>query len=348
MSFEDRPSVPALSLLDLALIGPGQSSADALDSLLDHARRADELGLRRFWIAEHHNAPALLGAAPPVLVGAVAAATSRIRVGAGGMLLPHHLPLVLAEVFGTLGALHPGRIDLGLGRSLGADRTAAAALGGRVPSGEEFLTSVRELLLRQRGRPAGDAAPPGATDSPLAIAVPGDDRPPVPVWVLGSSLDSARRAGQLGLPYAYAHHLTGTGAGPALTAYRRCFTPSAQLSEPRAIVSVTTVCGVDDEHAELLALPSHVGVGPGGRSLPAVADVLARGVSPEKWAEVRSVASGQAVGGPERVASRLEQLWRDTGADELLLAGIIADPDDRLASLERVVAAVGGTPSPTR
>lgn len=344
MSIEDHPSVPALSLLDLAQVGPGQSSADALDSLRDHARRADELGLRRFWIAEHHNAPALLGAAPPVLVGAVAAATSRIRVGAGGMLLPHHLPLVLAEVFGTLGALHPGRIDLGLGRSLGADRTAAAALGGRVPSGEEFLASVRELLLRQRGRPA-DAAAPGCAGSPAPIAVPGDDRPPVPVWVLGSSLDSARRAGQLGLPYAYAHHLTGTGAGPALTAYRRCFTPSAQLAEPRAIVSVTAVCGVDDEHAELLALPAHVGAGAGGRSLPAVADVLARGVSPEKWAEVRSVASGQAVGGPERVASRLEQLWRESGADELLLAGIIADPRDRLASLERVVAAVGGTPA---
>lgn len=331
MSADDHRLVPVLSVLDLAPAGPGQSSTEAVASLLDHARRADELGLRRFWIGEHHNSPTLLSASPPVLIGAVAAATARIRVGAGGMLQPHHVPLMLAETFGTLEALHPGRIDLGIGRALGAD-PATAHLLSDAASRAQFVDAVRELMLRQRGLP--DRAG-------TAIAVPGDDRPPPPLWVLGSSAGSARRAAELGLPYAYAHHLSGTGAAEALADYRSRFVPSAQLAQPYAIVSITAVCGVDDEHAQLLALPVHLGDVRGTRSLASPSDVGQLGLTPDQRAALGRLDAAQAVGGPERVAERLEQLYAETRADELMLAGVIADPADRTASLERVVNALG-------
>jgi luciferase family oxidoreductase group 1 len=208
-------------VLDLAMVSGGATSAEALADATAVARRADELGYHRFWVAEHHNMPGIASSSPPVLLAHLAAASSTIRVGSGGVMLPNHAPLVVAEQFGTLDALHPGRIDLGIGRAPGTDpRTARALRRGTDPLGaDDFPEQLGELLSYFRG------------EGPV-VAVPAQGQHPA-VWLLGSSGYSAQVAGLLGLPFAFAHHFSSQNTMPALELYRRTFRPSDVLDEPR-------------------------------------------------------------------------------------------------------------------
>lgn len=238
-----------LSLLDLAPVGRGTAQADAVTAVREVASWADGVGLNRFWVAEHHGAANIASSAPAVLFAAVGAATERIRIGSGGVMLPNHPPLVVAESFGTLAALYPDRVDLGIGRAPGTNPQTAQAL--RRSPDERFGQDLTELLSFVRGRFTGGH--PYET----IRAVP---RPPVPpqTWLLGSSTTSARLAGELGLRYAFAHHFFGApGAADALVAYREAFRPAeGGPSNPHAVVTAHVVCGENDEHARYLATPA--------------------------------------------------------------------------------------------
>jgi luciferase family oxidoreductase group 1 len=327
------PSV-ALSILDLAPVGEGSTAQDAVHATVELAKHVDGLGFTRFWLAEHHSMPGIASSAPAVLIGAVAAATERIRVGSGGVMLPNHAPLVIAEQFGTLAALHPGRIDLGLGRAPGTDRQTAAALrrSAEQLDPDDFPQQLGELACFLAGEfPAGHPY--------RAIhAVPQAD--PVPIWLLGSSLYSAELAGVLGLPFAFAHHFSGTHTLPALDRYRSVFRPSAALEEPYAIVTVQAVCAGDDATAERIALPAALSFlrlrqGRPGR-LPTPEQAAAHPWSPEERAFVAQRREGQAIGGPDRVHEALAKLLAATAADELMLSSLVHSPADRLRSTDLI------------
>ena len=232
-------SVP-LSVLDLAPVPDGGNAGDALRATIDLARHAERLGFRRFWVAEHHNMPGIASSAPPVLIGHIADATTTLRVGSGGVMLPNHASLVVAEQFGMLEALHPGRIDLGIGRAPGTDQVTAAALR-RSPealSADDFPDQLMDLLGYFTGRwPEGH---------PFAqiTAVPGRGHQPA-MWLLGSSGYSAQVAGLLGLPFAFAHHFSPANTLPALALYRQHFRPSEALDRPYAMVATAVVCAHD-------------------------------------------------------------------------------------------------------
>ncbi|HEV2785230.1 MAG TPA: LLM class flavin-dependent oxidoreductase, partial [Solirubrobacteraceae bacterium] len=232
-----------LSVLDLAPVGAGQGAADALAGTTELARRADELGFRRFWVAEHHNIPSVASTAPETLIAHIAANTRRIRVGSGGVMLPNHAPLAVAERFGMLEALHPGRIDLGLGRAPGTDLRTALALRSTSP---ELFEEQFEQLRGHLGSGHGGMR-----------AVAGEH--PLPeLWMLGSTDGGARIAAALGLPFVFAHHFNPHLAEPVLDLYRGLFRPSDLLDAPRTIVAAGIVVGDDDEHAARLALPGGV------------------------------------------------------------------------------------------
>ena len=337
-------SVP-LSVLDLAPVGTGSSHAAALRDTVDLARHAERLGFTRYWLAEHHSMPGIASSATAVLVGAVAAATTRIRVGSGGVMLPNHAPLVVAEQFGTLEALHPGRIDLGIGRAPGTDPGTARALR-RSPdalSADDFPQQLGELLGFFRG--SFDGAHPYSR----ITAVPGlGDEPPL--WLLGSSGYSAQVAGMLGLPFAFAHHFSSAATLPALELYRSRFEPSAVLDRPYAMVGVQVIAADDDESAHALAAPSALAFlqlrqgRPGLLPSPAEAAAhrwtdLERATAAERWRD-------QAVGGPDRVRDRLAELLEATDADELIVTSMLHDHADRLRSLG-IVRDLFGDPLPT-
>jgi luciferase family oxidoreductase group 1 len=227
--------MPALSVLDLAPIPAGGDAALALRNTLDLARHAERLGYRRYWLAEHHNMPGVASAATAVVIAHVAAGTRSIRVGAGGIMLPNHPPLVVAEQFGTLAALHPGRIDLGLGRAPGSDPLTAAALRRDEGAGDYFPREVAELL---------DYLAPAEPDQPVR-AVPGAGAD-VPVWILGSSLFGAELAAHLGLPYAFASHFAPQAMLQAVALYRARFRPSARLARPHVMLGVNVVAAESD------------------------------------------------------------------------------------------------------
>jgi luciferase family oxidoreductase group 1 len=319
-----------LSVLDLATIGEGQDAQQALAATLQLARRADALGFTRFWLAEHHNMPGIASSAPAVLIAAVAGATERIRVGSGGVMLPNHPPLVVAEQFGTLEALHPGRIDLGLGRAPGTDPVTARALRRSVDplSADDFPRQLAELLAYLRGQ-ADIAAVPRLGMGP-------------PIWLLGSSGYSAQVAGLMGLPFAFAHHFSAENTLPALELYRSTFRPSEFLERPYAIVAVQVLCAEDDAAANRLAAPgalSFLRLRSGRPSrIPSVEEALAHPWTPDQLARVAARQADQAVGGPETVRRRLAELVERTRMDELMVTTIVHDPADRLASLERVHA----------
>ena len=238
-----------LSVLDVAPVAAGRGAGEALAHTTALARRTEELGYRRFWVAEHHNMAAIASSAPAVLIAHLAAATSTIRVGSGGVMLPNHAPLVVAEQFGTLAALHPGRIDLGIGRAPGTDQATALALRRTMEglSAEQFPQELLELINFFTGeRPRPITATPGLGESPQ-------------VWLLGSSGFSAQLAGLLGLPFAFAHHFSAANTLPALALYREHFRPSRWLDRPYAMVAVSTIAAETDERARWLA-------GPGGLS----------------------------------------------------------------------------------
>jgi luciferase family oxidoreductase group 1 len=328
------PSVP-LSILDLAPVGDGSTAQDAVRATVELAKHVDELGFTRFWLAEHHSMPGIASSAPAVLIGAVAAATERIRVGSGGVMLPNHAPLVVAEQFGTLAALHPGRIDLGLGRAPGTDRLTAAALrrSAEQLGPDDFPQQLGELACFLAGEfPEGH--PYRAIQAvPHAPEVP-------PIWLLGSSLYSAELAGVLGLPFAFAHHFSGTHTLPALDRYRTVFRPSAALEQPYAILTVQAVCAPDDVTADRIALPAALSFlrlrqgrpGP----LPTPEQASAHPWSPQERAFVAQRREGQAIGGPDTVREALSKLLAATEADELMLSTLVHSPVDRLRSTDLI------------
>jgi len=322
-------SIP-LSVLDLAPIGAGQSVADALAGTTQLARRADELGFRRFWVAEHHNIPSVASTAPEVLIAHLAANTERIRVGAGGVMLPNHAPLAVAERFGMLEALHPNRIDLGLGRAPGTDMRTAMAL--RSTSPERFDEQFEQL----RGHL-------GAGYSDMR-AVAGEHTVPE-LWMLGSTDGGARIAAALGLPFVFAHHFHPHFTEPALELYRDLFRPSELLDAPRTIVAAGIVVGEDDEDAARRALPGGVAMLRlrQGRPapIPSVEDaqaLLPRLSAPER-AVVEEAIKRAIVGGPETVHAALLDLVERTGTDELMLTSQVANAGARAQALERVAGA---------
>ena len=317
-----------LSILDLAPIVEGSDVATALRNSLDLARHAEEWGYNRFWLAEHHNSGGIASAATAVLIGEVAAATETIRVGAGGIMLPNHSPLVIAEQFGTLAALHPGRIDLGLGRAPGTDQLTMLALRREGhPGSDTFPQDVLELQAY-----LGDAQP-----GRRVRAVPGEGTH-VPLWILGSSLFGAQLAAALGLPYAFASHFAPEALLPALEVYRERFQPSAQRQQPYAMVACNVVCAQTDEEARrLFTSPqqsfTNILRGRRGR-LPPPIDDIESWWTPAEQAQTMQRLSRSFVGSPATVQAGLEAFVDETQADELIVAAAIHDHAARLRSYE--------------
>ena len=318
----------ALSVLDLTPVPSGGSSRQALADTVRLAQEVERLGYSRFWVAEHHGMPGVASSAPAVLIGAIAAATERLRVGSGGVMLSNHAPLVVAEQFGTLEALHPGRIDLGLGRAPGTDPATASALrrGAGPDDFPQELLALRSFFDGQwvEGHPwAGLHAVPALGNGPA-------------IWLLGSSGYSAQVAGLLGLPFAFAHHFAPQGTLAAFELYRSSFRPSSVLTEPYAMVCASVVLADTDERARELALPGalsflHLRSGRPGL-LPSEQEARAYDYSPQERAFVEDRIDQQAVGGPVTVARRLDELLAATAADELMVTTMVHDPADRLHS----------------
>ncbi|GAA1736935.1 LLM class flavin-dependent oxidoreductase [Luedemannella helvata] len=325
-----------MSVLDLAPVQAGASAGEALRHTTRLAVRAEELGYRRFWVAEHHNMPAIASSSPAVLIAHLAAATTTIKVGSGGVMLPNHAPLVVAEQFGTLEALHPGRIDLGIGRAPGTDQATALALRRTVEglSAEDFpreLTDLMGYFTGERTR-SRIIASPGRGDMP-------------DIWLLGSSGFSAQLAGLLGLPFSFAHHFSGQNTLAALALYRENFRPSAYLSQPYAMVAVSAICAETDERARWLAGPAILSFlklrqgRPEPLATPADAAAHPYSELERQFAEQRF--EDQALGSPETVVRQLTELRDRTAADELMLTTMVYDIDDRIRSFELIAKALG-------
>ena len=317
-----------LSMLDLVAVREGSTVAHAIATAVQTAQHAEQLGFTRYWLAEHHNMPGLACSSTAVLVGHVAGATQRIRVGSGGVMLPNHAPLVVAEAFGTLDALYPGRIDLGLGRAPGTDPLTMRALRrNRIETEEDFPQDVSELqqLLGELQPGQRVVASPGAGSH-------------VPIWLLGSSLFSAQLAAQRGLPYAFASHFAPRMLMQALDIYRHNFVPSAVLSQPKVVVGVPLIAAPTDEEAEFLASSIHQrvsGIVRGERRAlqPPVAGFLASR-DPREQAAIADFLAMAVIGGPDRVQAQLHQIAQATQADELMLVCDIFDPALRLRALD--------------
>ncbi|NQD91483.1 LLM class flavin-dependent oxidoreductase [Pseudomonas sp. CrR25] len=317
-----------ISTLDLAPIRDDGSPAQALGNSLRLAQHVERLGFTRFWVAEHHNMDGIASSATAVLLGYLAAGTSRIRLGSGGVMLPNHAPLVVAEQFGTLATLYPGRIDLGLGRAPGADHFTARALRReRSGSADDFPQDVEELQRYLGPR----------TPQQQVIAVPGCDTQ-VPIWLLGSSLFSAQLAGEKGLPYAFASHFAPRFMHEALSIYRNHFKPSAALDKPYVMLGVPLLLADSDEQADYLATSAYQRILAlvRGQSLvqrPPVAS-MAGLWQPHEQEAVGSFLGLAAIGGPQKVRARLEVLLEQTGADELIFTCDLYDFADRLHAFE--------------
>ncbi len=303
----------------------GSTVEDALRNSLDLARHVESLGYRRFWLAEHHNAAGIASAATSVVIAHVAAGTSTIRVGAGGIMLPNHSPLVIAEQFGTLAALHPGRIDLGLGRAPGTDRLTMTALRRDHPGSDTFPQDVIELQAL-----LGDPTP-----GQKIRAIPGMGSH-VPLWILGSSLYGAQLAAALGLPYAFASHFAPDALIPALAVYRERFTPSKQLDRPYAMAAANVIAADTDAEARRLftsVQQSFTNVFRHARGqLPPPIDDIEEYWTPEEKAGVSQMLSRSFVGSPSTVRAGLEAFVAETGADEIIVASAIHDHAARLRS----------------
>jgi len=326
----ERP-IP-LSALDLATVGSGQSSRDALLATARLAQAADRLGYRRYWVAEHHNFPGVASTSPPVLIAHLATATTSIRLGSGGVMLPNHAPLVVAEQFALLEALHPGRIDLGIGRAPGTDQRTAAALRRSAGSGElqEFAGDIVDVQALMAA-PADDQHAFAATPNPTSVPE---------VWVLGSSDSSAVVAAGLGLPYAFANHFSSANTMSAVRLYRERFAPSPSLAEPFVLVTAATIVGDTDEQARRLALPSALswaeirrGV---RRPMRSLAEAEAHDWTPHDRALAEERMRTSVVGSPQTVHAALTELAARTGADELMIAVQAHDVQTRIRTLELV------------
>lgn len=323
-----------ISILDVSPVAEGSSSAQALQNTIDLARFADDKGYTRFWLAEHHNSPSIASTTPDIMIGQVARETSRIRVGSGGVMLPNHAPLKVAESFKLLEALYPDRIDLGIGRAPGTDMRTALALR----RSQEALAAdnfPQELLELQAF--ANDSFP---SDHPFnTITAYPNDVPLPPIWLLGSSGFSAQLAAQTGAGFAFAHHINGAAAVPAMTAYRERFTPSDEFPRPHAILAASVICADTDEEAEELALSVafsffslFTGLKHGPLRRPA--DVRAFPFTREQRAVFESIRERHIVGSPDTVRALLDPLLDRTQADELMVLTMVYDHGARLRSYE--------------
>lgn len=314
-------SLPPLSVLDLAPVVEGATTRQALLDCLDLARHCDALHYRRYWVAEHHNMEGVASAATAVLVGQLAAATTRIRVGSGGVMLPNHAPLAIAEQFGTLAELYPDRIDLGLGRAPGTDRPTMQALRRHLdtPGGEDRFPNDVVELQHYLGLARPDAAV-------RAVPCQGTE---VPLWLLGSSLYSAQLAAYLGLPFAFASHFAPQQLMDALAVYRRTYRPSERHPRPHAMVALNVIVAPTDEEARFLFTSIQqrfLGMVRGRRGkLPPPVPGLESLCSPAEAAQVTSMLAESVVGAPDTVHAGLQATAQRTGADEFIVAAALHD-----------------------
>jgi luciferase family oxidoreductase group 1 len=324
--------MPALlSILDLVRVTEDTDARGALDHARDLAAHAEKWGYRRFWVAEHHNMPGIGSAATSLVIAHIAAGTVRIRVGAGGIMLPNHAPIVIAEQFGTLARLFPGRIDLGLGRAPGTDQATVQALRRSPESVQNFPQDVLELL--------SFFAPAQPGQRVQAVPAAGTD---VQVWILGSSKYGAQVAAQLGLPYAFASHFAPDQLMPALDIYRRHFKPSQKLDRPYAAVGVNIIAAETDREALRLATTQKMSFtnlirGLLGLSQPPIDDIDTYWTPTEK-AQVRYMLARSIVGSPHEVRVGIDALVAETGADELIIVSDVYDHAARLRSFELIAA----------
>jgi luciferase family oxidoreductase group 1 len=325
-----------LSLLDLVPITVGSTAKVALENSLDLARNAERLGYRRFWVAEHHNMTGIASAATAVVIGYLAGGTSTIRVGAGGIMLPNHSPLVIAEQFGTLETLYEGRIDLGLGRAPGSDQLTMRALRRDPARANDFPQDVQELQAF--------LAP--VVEGQRIQAVPGAGTE-VPLWILGSSTFGAQLAALLGLPYAFASHFAPDQLMEALEVYRTTFRPSAQLDRPYAMVGVNAVVADTDAEARRLFTTMQQGFANLARGRPGPypppVDDMEQHWSPSEKATAQRMLAHSFVGAPETVRQGIEQFVGATGADELMVVAAIHDHEARVRSYEMLAELAGLT-----
>lgn len=332
-----------LSVLDLSPIDAGVNSTQALRNTIELARQAERLGYTRYWLAEHHNTSMLASSSPEIMIGHIAQATKRIRVGSGGVMLPNHAPLKVAENFRVLEALHPERIDLGIGRAPGTDpmtalalRRSKAALGA-----DDFTDQLAQLFAFSSGG--------FPEDHPFrsVSAVP-TDTPLPPVWLLGSSDYSAQAAAALGLGFAFAHHINPQGAELATSLYQEQFQPSAELAEPRTIVATSVVCADTEQQVEELVASMALAWARmrSGRSgpLPSPAEALAHTYTPSELALAQTVRAQRIMGTPARVTEQLERLIERTRADELMITTLVYGHENRVHILELLARAFGLTP----
>jgi luciferase family oxidoreductase group 1 len=323
-----------LSILDLVPIRVGSTPREALHNSLDLARHAERLGYRRYWVAEHHNMTGIASAATSVVIGYLAEGTSTIRLGSGGIMLPNHSPLVIAEQFGTLESLYPGRIDLGLGRAPGTDQRTVLALRRDPAQAEQFPQDVLELQML--------LSP--AREGQRVQAVPGVGTQ-IPLWILGSSTYGAQLAAILGLPYAFASHFAPDALMDALAIYRERFKPSEQLERPYAMVGVPVIAAETDEEARYLFTSSQQSFtnlhrGTPGQLPPPIENI------DDYWTPMEKLQASRMqriaiVGGPDTVRKGLENLVAQTQADELMVVSAIYDHAKRVRSYE-LLAEVGG------
>ena len=332
--------MPPLSVLDLSVVTTGTPPAKALRNSIDLAQHADRLGYVRYWLAEHHNLASVASPVPAIMIGQIAAATQHIRVGSGGVMLPNHAPLVIAEQFKMLEALFPGRIDLGLGRAPGTDGATAYALRSRLDrrEGDDFLERLHELILWEtREFPAGHPYN-------NVVAMP-DDTPLPPIWLLGSSDYSAELSAQVGMGFAFAHHFASYDAVEAMTNYRSRFQPSRWRSTPHAILAVAAIVADTDDEADKLASSADLNRLRRDRGqyapLPSVEEALAYPYSEGERASVARNRSRLFVGSPATVMQKLSPLIEGCKPDEVMIITSVYDHDARKKSYDLLAEAFG-------
>lgn len=335
------PAPFALSLQDLAPIAEGTSTAQAMAETISLAQTADDLGYTRLWYAEHHGMPSIASSVPEILIGSAAAATRDIRVGSGGVMLLNHAPLRIAEAYRTLEALHPGRIDLGLGRAPGGDGYAMRAL--RSGGGEEFSTYLAELMAFDE-----ESFPPDHPFSRVPVSPGGITLPPK--WLLGSSGASAQAAGQLGFGYAFAAHFSHTPAAPAFAAYRQAFQPTEDFPEPLTILCLSAICAPTEDEAKFLATSQAVSwalfVTGEQRHLMPPEDAAARVLSPQQQQVIEHQSSLWLVGDPQQLAEIIAEKARTAGADEVMITTTVHSYALRRRSFALLAEALGVAPRP--
>ncbi|MBL7258662.1 LLM class flavin-dependent oxidoreductase [Paractinoplanes lichenicola] len=324
----------AISILDLAPISKGQTARESFEGSVALARAAEASGYERVWYAEHHNMPTIASSATSVVIGYVAANTSTIRLGAGGIMLPNHSPLVIAEQFGTLATLYPGRIDLGLGRAPGSDQNTMLALRRDNSSAESFPQDVLEL----NGYLTGHSRIPGVQSVPTPDG-------PVPLYILGSSLFGAQLAAQLGLPYAFASHFAPDALHQAVTVYRETFRPSAQLETPYVIAGVnvfaaSTSASAEEQRVRAYRSRTRAFITRGARGGNFTDAEIDAFLASPAGAQLSNMTRYTAVGTPDEVREYLLKFASETGADELITAHHASDLSDRVRSIELTGAAV--------